>query len=277
MASIFSGLTGSNTTRPLVIHSKAARLSIPVPASPLSAWVASEVLAQEFHDSRAGLDEEVEVEEELEEGAVRAPASNEPQVKLLARFLSFVASKASSGSEPELAQVLLAAYSRFNELFLSTSNIHSIVQSFDVESRTEILAAYFKAFTTARQALGDKEVPVAHPSALLEAAKDGKAELYGLFGGQGVNEVSLTARQVIADDARHISTSCKHCTTSIPHSSILSFPTSPTASSFLFATMQRRMDTPTTLRVSTSSHGSTGPLLGHQLITSHQSLSLCLS
>jgi hypothetical protein len=34
-------------------------------------------------------------------------------------------------------------------------------------------------------------VALAHPSALLEAAKKGEAELYALFGGQGVNEVRV--------------------------------------------------------------------------------------
>jgi fatty acid synthase subunit beta len=185
-----ASLSGPTPTRPLVIHSPTARLSIPVPASPLSAWVASEVLAQDFHDSRAGLDEEpAPAADDEEEGAVKA-VSNEPQVKLLARFLSFVAGKVVASESSELAQVLLAAYDRFNELFLSSLNVHSVVQFFEPESRAEILTAYFMAFDVARKALGDSKVKVAHASALLEAAKKGDAELYGLFGGQGVNEVS---------------------------------------------------------------------------------------
>lgn len=186
MASLF----GPTPTRPLVLHSPQARLSIPVPASPLSAWVASEVLAQDFHDARAGLDESVAAPTETEEGAVTTPSSNEPQVKLLARFLSFVADKQSAAPSSELAQVLLAAYDRFNELFLSSVNVHSLVQSLEPEARTEILTAYYHAFAVGRETLGDK-VALAHPSALLEAAKKGDAELYALFGGQGVNEVSL--------------------------------------------------------------------------------------
>jgi fatty acid synthase subunit beta len=189
MASLFSGPT---PTRPLVIHSSSTRVSIPVPASPLSAWVASEVLAQDFHDSRVGLDDDVPPPAEVEEGAIQLPASNEPQVKLLARFLSFIANKQSSSPNSELAQVLLAAYERFNELFLTNINIHSLVQSFQPQIRTEILSAYFRTFTIARDALGDSKVKLSHTSALVEAAKQGKAELYALFGGQGPNEVSCS-------------------------------------------------------------------------------------
>jgi fatty acid synthase subunit beta len=180
MASLFSGPT---PTRPLVLHSSAARISIPVPASPLSAWVASEVLAQDFHDSRAGLDDEEPLPvEETEEGAVKPAPSNEPQDKV------------SVGDSAELAQVLFAAYERFNELFLSSLNVHSLVQSFEPEARAEVLTAYFKAFTVARAVLGNDKVKIAHASALLQAAKNGEAELYGLFGGQGVNEVSAELR-----------------------------------------------------------------------------------
>jgi len=186
MASLFSGPT---PTRPLVLHSLTTRISIPVPASPLSAWVASEVLAQDFHDSRVGLDDEPKPVES-EEGAVQTPVSNEPQAKLLARFLSFLGDRQSVAASSEVADVLLAAYKRFDELFLPFANIHSLVQSFEPETRSEVLKAYFKTFTMAREAFGDSKVKVAHPSALLEAAKKGEAELYGLFGGQGVNEVS---------------------------------------------------------------------------------------
>ena len=181
----------STPTRPLVLHSSAARVSILVPASPLSAWVASEVLAQDFHDSRVGLDDEpLPVVADEEEGAIKAPASNEPQVKLLARFLAFVSDRASLAASPELSQVLLAAYKRFNELFLPVLCVQSLVQSFDPEARAEILTAYFKAFDVLRRLVGSDDVSIAHPSALLEAAKTGDAELYAVFGGQGHNEVS---------------------------------------------------------------------------------------
>ena len=185
MASLFGGPT---PTRPLILHSATVRVSIPVPSAPLAAWIASETLAQEFHDSRAGLDEP-EPATEVEEGAIQSPASNEPHVKLLARFLDFVSDRLNQ----ENSDVLLAAYDRFNELFLSVVNIHSLVQSFEPETRTEVLAAYFKTFAVAREALGESKVKLAHTSALIESAKKGESELYALFGGQGSNEVSQSS------------------------------------------------------------------------------------
>ncbi|WRT68297.1 uncharacterized protein IL334_005273 [Kwoniella shivajii] len=195
MASLFSS---STPVRPLVLHSSSTRVSVLVPASPLSAWVTSEVLAQQFHDSRSGKDDDPAPVVDDEEDTPKQ-VSVEPQVKLLARFLSFAADKvnADQGSS-ELAQVLSAAYDRFNDLFLPSVNVHSLVQTFEPESRAEVLKAYFKAFSTAREALGDK-VKVAHPSALFEAAKDGSAELYALFGGQGVNEHYFGELQLLYD------------------------------------------------------------------------------
>jgi fatty acid synthase subunit beta len=181
MASLFS----STPTRPLVLHSTAVRVSLLVPASPLSAWVASEVLAQDFHDSRAGLDEDI-VPVVDDEDEVSAGPTNEPQVKLLARFLAFAADKTSSA---ELTQVLLAAIERFNELFLGSISIQTLVEGYEAEDRAEVLKAYYKAFAAAREALGESKVKVGSTSALLDASREGKAELYALFGGQGVNDV----------------------------------------------------------------------------------------
>lgn len=190
MASLFG--QASTPTRPLILHSVAARVSIPVAASPLPAWVASEVLAQEFHDSRAAFDDSepaIEVDEDDAEDAASRVPSTEPQVKLLARFLSFASDKVNAAPSDELAQVLVAAFERFNELFLRETDVHALVQAYDPEQRVQVLKAYYKAFTTARKASG-ANVKLASPSALLQAAKNGQAELYALFGGQGVNEVS---------------------------------------------------------------------------------------
>lgn len=245
MASLFS----STPSRPLVIHSPAARVSIPVAASPLSAWVQSETLSQQFHDSRIGQDDEQPVvEEELEEGAVRPPPSNEPQVKLLARFLGFTADRLSSETNSEVSQVLSSAFDRFNELFLSSTSIHTLVEAYEPEVRAEVLSAYFKAFAIGRKELGEGKLKVAHPSALLGAANAGQAELYALFGGQGVNEVSYSEDEA---ESSTTSTSYKLSTRSIPLSYTPFSPRSLTRSSSLSPTKPRLMASPTTLRAST--------------------------
>jgi fatty acid synthase subunit beta len=193
MAGLFSSTI---PTRPLVLHSPSARVSIPVAASPLSAWVQSETLSQQFHDSRIGVEDDI-IPVEEDEDAVKTPPSNEPQVKLLARFLGFTADRASADSTSEVSQVLSAAFDRFNELFLGSENIHTLVENYERDVRAEVLSAYYKAFAVGRQTLGEGKLKVAHPSALLGAANAGEAELYALFGGQGVNEVSAspTCRQ----------------------------------------------------------------------------------
>ena len=250
MAALFA----PTPTRPLVIHSPSARITIPVPSSPLPAWVTSEVLAQDFHDARVGLDEEPQPVEEDEDGNPIAPNS-EPQAKLLARFLSYVADKQASSPSAELAQVLVAAYDRFNDLFLSLVNVHSLVQSYESEARTEILTAYYKAFTIARDALGPNKVKVAHSSALVEATRKGEAELYALFGGQGVNEVSLHrilgGLSPLTLSFSIISTSYNTCMTSTDHLWKPSSPRSPPMYSCLWPKRQTSRGMPTTSMVST--------------------------
>jgi hypothetical protein len=280
MASLFSG---PPATRPLVLHSQAARVNILVPASPLSAWVASEVLAQEFHDSPLSKDDAPApaADEDDEGAAVPTGPDNESQVKLLARFLGFAADKLTAGGDntSEIAQVVLAAYNRFNELFLGTVNIHSLLQSYDPEPRAEILTAYFKAFAALRAALGDKEVPIAHASALIEAAKNGDAEIYGLFGGQGVNEVSLGSndperRSVqIADFGSTTLRSSSRSSTSTAPSLRTSSPRSRRTCSSRLPRRRPPRATPTTSTASTSSRGSTAPSPAPRSTTSRRSRS----
>lgn len=268
MASLFSSPT---PTRPLVIHSPSARVSIPVAASPLSAWVQSETLSQQFHDSRIGLDDDVAPIEEDDEDAVKSAPSNEPQVKLLARFLGFTADRASSDSDnSEITQVLSAAFNRFNELFLARDNIQSLVEGYEPEIRAEVLSAYYKAYGGRPRG----ELKVAHPSALLGAANAGEAELYALFGGQGVNEVSIS---IVQADFSTISKSSKRCTTSTHPFSTHSSLRSPTRCSFPSPIKPTRMASPTIPAVSTSSHGSMAPSHDHPSTTSRPCQCLCPS
>lgn len=281
MASLFSG---PPATRPLVLHSQAARVNILVPASPLSAWVASEVLAQEFHDSALSKDDApAPVADEEDEGAaVPSGPTNEGQVKLLARFLGFAADKLSAGGDDssEIAQVVLASYKRFNELFLGSDNIQSLLESYDPEPRAEILTAYYKAFAALRTALGAKEVPIAHPSALIEAAKEGKAEIYGLFGGQGVNEVSFarcpkSPPYGVTDTASTTTMSSSRSSTSTAPSWRTSSPVSPRRFWPLLPTRPPPRASPTTPTASMSSRGSPALRPAPRPSTSPRSLSRC--
>lgn len=195
MASLFS--SSSPSTRPLVLQQASTRLSIPIPSSS-EAWIAAEVIREEFYHSLANDPDSVEIpfqQEFDDEGNPIAPVvSTEPQVKLLSKFLGFVNDKVISTGSPartDATQILLSSFDRFNALFLGAQAIHSLVQEYDSETRSKVLAAYYKSFSTLRVVYGVKEVELVQKSGLLDAAVGGKAQLYALFGGQGVNEVSL--------------------------------------------------------------------------------------
>lgn len=85
--------------------------------------------------------------------------------------------------------MLLDALSSFTHKYLATSDIHSFVAPFDSENRKSILASYFLALSTLEGILPADKVPRPPQSALIAAATKGDAEVYGLFGGQGTNEV----------------------------------------------------------------------------------------
>jgi fatty acid synthase subunit alpha len=72
---------------------------------------------------------------------------------------------------------------------LSTSDIHTLTASFASDTRKDILTGYFAALAALESRATSPDVLRAHRSALLNAAKSGKAAIYGLFGGQGANEV----------------------------------------------------------------------------------------
>lgn len=208
MASIFGGSSSqpSTTIRPLVLQHQSVRLSIPIPSTSES-WIAAEVAREEFYHSlesepeflteTAALGEygEVDAAEAIEFG-------KEQQVKLLARFMDFITLKtvsdsSSSLSAPsDLSEISLAAYNRFNSGFLSNISIHSLVESYDVDARTRVLAAYYKSFASLRQVYGKEKVELVQTSGLLKDAQEGKAELHALFSGQGSNEVSVSVYRV---------------------------------------------------------------------------------
>jgi fatty acid synthase subunit alpha len=112
--------------------------------------------------------------------------------------MTFITSKLSAPSSSSTDtsstySVLLASLSHFTANFLTASNsdVHSLVQSYDPDSRKEILSAYFKALSLLESKYGKAAVPKQPKSGLFAAAEKGEAEIYALFGGQGTNEVSL--------------------------------------------------------------------------------------
>lgn len=195
MASFFSSSSSQPSTRPLVLQHATTRLSIPIPSSS-EAWIAAEVIREEFYHSIEGDADLVEIvnqEYDDEGNPIASVATTEPQVKLISKFLAFVNDKVISTGNPsktDASQILLSSYEAFNRSFLANQAVHSLVQGYDVDIRAKVLAAYYKAFSTLRAVYGANEVELVQTSALFKAAAEGQAELYALFGGQGINEVS---------------------------------------------------------------------------------------
>ncbi|KAF8300132.1 hypothetical protein DL93DRAFT_2027532, partial [Clavulina sp. PMI_390] len=95
--------------------------------------------------------------------------------------------------------VLAASVKQFTSQFLSSTDIHSLTALLAPESRKNILQGYFAALAALESRVAPAEVPRPPPSALLEAAKAGKASIYGLFGGQGTNEVYFAELKSLYD------------------------------------------------------------------------------
>ncbi|KAI0311286.1 acyl transferase domain-containing protein, partial [Amylostereum chailletii] len=183
------------STRPLVIHVGAIRVSIPVSTEP-DQWIAAEVLRDDFVHSQSVLDAAGNATE-LEDPIQR-------EVQLFARFLAFTAERTRAGQDaPDLKArlaVLLKAVAFFSHRFLADIDLHSLVASYDQDTRKTILTAYYAAYATLQVA--GAPVPEIPTPSLFAEAKSGSASIYALFGGQGINEVYFDELQSLFDTYR---------------------------------------------------------------------------
>ncbi|PWN46686.1 hypothetical protein IE53DRAFT_14180 [Violaceomyces palustris] len=181
--------------RSLTISSSAKnQLRIRVPAQPYDAWVAAEVLREEFQgylQSKPKQDDVVEVEEEEDQVADASKGLSEARVSLAAEFLGFVAARVAGplkSSSYELG-LLQSAWLHFHQEFLGDSqNVHLLASSLDAESRVSVLRSYYDALVQLEAS--DKVTPSLRQPKLIELAASGSAQIHAVFGGQGTNEVS---------------------------------------------------------------------------------------
>jgi fatty acid synthase subunit alpha len=94
--------------------------------------------------------------------------------------------------------LLLHVFSHFTSQHLASQDVHSLSASFDTQVRKTVIASYFQALTTLQKYQVDN-IPAAPVSALLDAAKNGHASIYAIFGGQGTNEVYFDELQSLYD------------------------------------------------------------------------------
>lgn len=208
LTSISNRLSGTATPghstshRPLVLLGPAAtRVSIDVP-SRASEWIAAEVARESFAEWLAAEEDNLEGFEVIEldednEGGAEADVK-EKQLVLICYFVQHLSELLSipSGTSPATAQVLLAVYLHLSADFINPDDAHSIAAVLTAPIRNLLLSSYYAARTRLEAAdLGD-DLPDRSVSGLLAQSSAGTAELYALFGGQGMNEVYFDELQV---------------------------------------------------------------------------------
>ena len=150
-------------------------------------WLAAEILREQFTHRQ-----------QISDNDAFAAAADGPELgpRLVLAFAAFVA---RSVEQPCSNELLLDIIKHFAFTYLANADIHTFVHSFDHDLRKSLLTDYFLALSTLEAHFGIDEVPRTPPSALLKAAKDGKAGMYALFGGQGANEVYLDELKTLYD------------------------------------------------------------------------------
>lgn len=163
-----------------------AKISIPV-STKSDEWIAAEVLRDEF------------IYMQSQNAVTELENKTEASVDLVAKFLAHIASNIDNDSRSTEAriQVLFNVLQYFTSLYL-TKDIHSLCASFLPDIRKSVLAAYFRAVAVLENQ-GVSSIPRQPESALLDAAASGKASIFALFGGQGINEVYFDELQSLYD------------------------------------------------------------------------------
>ena len=138
--------------------------------------------------------------QEAIDATIQFENDSEATVALFARFLAFVAKSVNSdpNSSHPRTNLLYNAFKHFNDSYLASQDVHTFTSTFDLHVRKTVISSYFKALTTL-EAGGITDIPRHPPSALLDAAKDGDASIYAVFGGQGTNEVYFDELQNLYD------------------------------------------------------------------------------
>ncbi|KAE8228240.1 hypothetical protein CF326_g6836 [Tilletia indica] len=128
-------------------------------------------------------------------------------VSLTAALLGFAARKANEEPDTPVIDCVQVLCTFFHSEYLTVSksnsvDIHSVAMNasaFDEESRTTLLCDYFAAYVTLEK---KGRSPLLPTPKLLDLARNGKAGIFALFGGQGPNEVYFNELQVLFDSYR---------------------------------------------------------------------------
>ncbi len=188
-----NGNANGTLLRALTIASTSGvEVQIPVPSQPFDAWIVADVLREEFQRSLAAAPEVtdvLEVQEEQEDAGAADKAAGEAKVSLAAKFLGFLASRATVKSSSHELNLLHSTWIHFHDHFVAQrGSVHDLVAALDTDLRTSVLRSYFEAFAQLESA--GKAKPALITPKLFSLSAQNKAEVHAVFGGQGNNEVS---------------------------------------------------------------------------------------
>ncbi|EKM73825.1 hypothetical protein AGABI1DRAFT_134019 [Agaricus bisporus var. burnettii JB137-S8] len=153
-------------------------------------WIDAEVLLDEFIHAQT-----------LDAGDASSVIEDaEATVGQAAKFLAHVALNIDNDSQSTEARMrlLLNMLKRFTSSYLATKDIHSLRVSYPIHTHKTVLSACYRT-VAALENKASSSVPRQLESALLDAAKHGKASIFALFGGQGTNEVYFNELQSLYD------------------------------------------------------------------------------
>ena len=128
--------------------------------------------------------------------ATPADDAQNAQITFFAQFLGFLAANVDS-SAPHTS-VLSSVLQQFVTQFCRSD----IRASFAPDTRKDILTGYFAALATLESRAASPEDVLCAPWSALLTAKSGRASIYGLFGGQGTNEVYFAKRKALYETCK---------------------------------------------------------------------------
>ncbi|KDN47732.1 hypothetical protein K437DRAFT_273590 [Tilletiaria anomala UBC 951] len=126
-----------------------------------------------------------------------AAVNDRSSQSLIGSLASSVSNSSESTPTSESDDPLAAQLKRNAQV----QEIHTLASKFDAESRDTVVRAYFEAFALLEKVAvsGDKDVPtpVLPTPKLFTLAEQGQATVFGIFGGQGSNEVYFDELQAL--------------------------------------------------------------------------------
>ena len=109
--------------------------------------------------------------------------------------------RAIRNSQGRISPILLRAVSHFTTTLLSDIDVHSLVASYEHEARKKVLSAFYVAHAVL-VVYDVKGTPKLATPSLLTEALSGRASVFPLFGGQGINEIYFDELQMLFDTYR---------------------------------------------------------------------------